>query len=243
MTSEEMYRHLNHIQGLVPPESRNRFLIETIVFRASAILQGNRRLALKLEDGVLPLEVPLLRRSGTRKLSGPTGYSVGVTANVEEGSASKFRLDHPTQASVVRNTHQLQPSEEPVELFIAKAKYQEIPRYFPHTIAKMYAMVTQHKFVFSFVGVRFSQDVSRKMVIRGVISDGYQWVFIILCLDESGKGGFYWVTSEVLIDDHLGRIENPEPDAVAGILAYWVCRHFFFSARRVHKRVAGAALF
>ena len=86
MTSEEMYRHLNHIQGLVPPESRTHFQIETIVSRASAMLQGDRRITLKLEDGARPLEVPLLERSGIRKLSSPTGYSVGVVSNAEKGN-------------------------------------------------------------------------------------------------------------------------------------------------------------
>ena len=86
MTSKEMYCHLNHIQGLIPPYSRNRFQIETIVFRASAMLQGDRRIALKPENGSWPLEVPLLERSGIRKLYGPTGYSVGVAANAEKSS-------------------------------------------------------------------------------------------------------------------------------------------------------------
>ena len=85
MTSKEMYCHLNHIQGLVPPESRAHFQIEAVVFRASAMLQGDRRMALKPEDGAWPLEVPLLERSGIRKLSGPTGYSVGVASNAVKG--------------------------------------------------------------------------------------------------------------------------------------------------------------
>jgi len=89
MTSKEMHRHLNHIQGLVPPRSRVHFQIETIVFRTSAMLQGDRCIALKPEDGSWPLEVPFLERSGTRKLYGPTGYSVGLAANFEKRRLSQ----------------------------------------------------------------------------------------------------------------------------------------------------------
>jgi len=32
--------------------------------------------------------------------------------------------------------------------FFAGAKYQDISHNFPHTVAKMYAMAAQHKFVF-----------------------------------------------------------------------------------------------
>ena len=89
MTSREMYRQLNHIQGLVPLESRAHFQIETILFRASAMLRGNRRMVLKPEDGPLPLEVPSSEPSGIQKLSSPTGYSVGVAANAEKGTLSQ----------------------------------------------------------------------------------------------------------------------------------------------------------
>ena len=77
-------------------------------------------------------------------------------------------------------------------------------------------------------------------MVRGAISDGHRWVFIILGVNEGGKGGVYWVTEEVPIGsgyDCLERIKDPEPDVVAGILAHWVCRHLFFSVGRVHKRV------
>jgi len=74
---------------ILPPESysgarfspiEGHFQIETIVFRASAMLQGDRR-GTQARGWVLALEVPLLKRSGIRKLSGATGYSVGVVAN------------------------------------------------------------------------------------------------------------------------------------------------------------------
>ena len=66
---------------------------------------------------------------------------------------SKFRPVQPTHASVVPNTRQfwsIQPCDEPVGLFIAKTRNQDIFRHFPYAVAKMYAMATQHKFVFYF---------------------------------------------------------------------------------------------
>ena len=84
---------------------------------------------------------------------------------------------------------------------------------------------------FILAGVPFSQGSPRRKIIRGVISDGYQWVFIILHLNENGKGGGYWITDEMPIGsgyDHLERIESPKPDVIAGILAHWVRRHSLF---------------
>jgi len=82
-------------------------------------------------------------------------------------------------------------------------------------------------------------------MIRGVISDGYRWVFILFRLKENGKGGDYWVTPEMQLGPkyyHLDCIESPGPDIVASILAHWVRRHLFFSAGRAHRGVTGAAL-
>ena len=91
MSSKEMYHHLNRIQEFVPQESRSHFQIETIAFRALAMLQGDERMIFKPEDGSRPLEVPILKRLGTQKLSGVTGYNLGAADNIEEGSLSKFR--------------------------------------------------------------------------------------------------------------------------------------------------------
>ena len=135
--------------------------------------------------------------------------------------------------------------------FIAKADYQEISRHFPHTVVRMeYAMVTQHKFSFYLGRCPFSQDSSRRKIIRGAISDGYQWVFIILHLNENGKVGGRWITREVPIGsgyDYFERIKNPKPDVVAGILLFWrigcvIIPSFFSSVGRIHKRVTGTEL-
>ena len=86
------------------------------------------------------------------------------------------------------------------------------------------------------VHVYFSQDVPREMVIRGALSDGYRWVFIVLRLNEDGKGGVFWMTGDIDLGsgfDELERVNviDPGPDIVAAILAYWVRRHCLYVER------------
>jgi len=145
-------------------------------------------------------------------------------------------------------THQFasfEPWVEPKGLFIARSEYGLLWDNFPHAIAKMYAMATRHKCVLSFGSCSFSQDVSRKKVIRGALSNGYEWVFLILELDENGKGGNYRTSRPTVIGSgysYLDRIENPWPDVVAGILAHWVRHRLSLSVGRVHERAADPAL-
>ena len=106
MSSKEMYRQLNHIRELVPvigsspnypaldaqpplqSEGTPHLNIETILFRASAMLQGSKCMVLKVEKGDLPTEVPYAKGSRTRKLSGIAGYNVFVVNNPEHGTSS-----------------------------------------------------------------------------------------------------------------------------------------------------------
>ena len=221
--------------------------METIIFRASVTLQDGRCMVLRSEDGAYPLEVPLLKRSGTRKLSGIAGYSVDVASSVEEGRFFQTPSGHQTQASVVPMTDQfalVEPWVEPRGLFIARSEYAELWGHYPHAIAKMYAMAKRHECVLSFGPCSFSQDESRKKIIRGAVSDGYEWAFIILELNENGKGGFYRTAQPISIGSRRpGSIENPWPDVVAGsILAHWVRHRLILSIGRVHECAVGAAL-
>ena len=82
-------------------------------------------------------------------------------------------------------------------------------------------------------------------MVRGALSDGYEWIFIILHLNENGKGGEHKMSREIrfkLNNDAPVHIEDLDPDIVAGILAHWVRHRLLFPAGHVHKCVTGAAL-
>ena len=111
MSSRDMYRHLNFIQELVPvcnqlpylvhtqmssqEHARTHFQMETILFRASAMLEGGKRMVLGVRDGSLPIHVPSPRGSNPRKFSGTGGYSVYVANSAEEGRASDISSKPP----------------------------------------------------------------------------------------------------------------------------------------------------
>ena len=71
--------------------------IETILFRASALLEGDKHLVLKAEGGVHPIEVPYLKGLGTRKLSSTAGYKVFVARDAEDGKPSQTSLIQTAQ--------------------------------------------------------------------------------------------------------------------------------------------------
>lgn len=72
---------------------------------------------------------------------------------------------------------------------------------------------------------------SRKEIVRGALTNGYDWIFLIFYLDENGIGGTYGKSPTIKIQvsgTYPYRVVSPGPDIVAGILAYWVRRTLFF---------------
>ena len=82
-------------------------------------------------------------------------------------------------------------------------------------------------------------------VVRGVMSNGYEWLFTILHLNENGRGGGYKVSEKIVINfapDYPNHVDGNEADIIASILAHWVCHCIFLSTGHVHEHVTGAAL-
>ena len=82
-------------------------------------------------------------------------------------------------------------------------------------------------------------------IVRGAISNGREWAFILLRLNENGKGGTYEVSPPTAIafgSDYPNHVTNCGPDIVAGVLAHWVRRHRSLSVGCIHKRSTGRAL-
>ena len=91
----------------------------------------------------------------------------------------------------------------------------------------------------------FSQVLCSIGVTRGAISNGHEWGFILVKLNENGRGGGYKSSPEIGIDferDHPHRVMNRGPDIVAGVLAHWVCHCRSISVGCIHKRATDRAL-
>ena len=94
------------------------------------------------------------------------------------------------------------------------------------------------------IHIPFSQRFSRAEIVRGAISNGYQWAFIILQLNENGKGGKYTISPEIEIDfenKFPNHVADHGPDIIAGVLAHWVCPCFLFSVGCDHEHDTDAA--
>jgi len=204
------------------------------------MLQGDNRMVLGVKDGSFPLYVPYLKGSRTRKFYGTPGYSVFLANSIDKGGSSHICPDHPTQTSIVSLIQQyscLGPVV-PEQLFVAESKYYDLWERFPHTITDMYSLVTEHRHVTS------SQASSRAKIVRGAISNGYKWVFVILQLDENGKGGGYKISPEIAIDferNFPNHVSGRGPDIIAGILAHWVCCRLSSSMGCNHEHDTDAA--
>ena len=59
----------------------------------------------------------------------------------------------------------------------------------------------------------------RKKVLRGALTNGHEWIFLILQLNDDGAS--YKYSQKVQLTAH-GSQSVYQPDLIAGILAYWV---------------------
>jgi hypothetical protein len=66
----------------------------------------------------------------------------------------------------------------------------------------------------------------RKKVVRGALTNGHEWIFILIKLNDNYDGATYKQSSMLKLPT-LGSLTSQlevtrEPDLIAGILAYWV---------------------
>ena len=83
-----------------------------------------------------------------------------------------------------------------------------------------------------------------KRILRDAVTNGHQWEFIILYLNEDRIGGGTYHTSPIIKIDvtrtYPFQVISPGPDIIAGILAYWVS-HTHPSFIFCHKQVSDGA--
>ena len=122
---------------------RVRLEIETILFRASAMLRGDRRVVFGIKDEATPSRVPCFEGSRTKVLSGTPGYNAYVACCAEEGVSSQTPPILPNPDHAVPKTHRNASHPdypEPEGFFIAESDREDLRDRFPHAIARMYEM-------------------------------------------------------------------------------------------------------
>jgi hypothetical protein len=67
-----------------------------------------------------------------------------------------------------------------------------------------------------------------KQVVRGALTNGREWIFLILKLNDDRNGASFMRSNIIHLDTHsevLGGpqvMTRPSPDLIAGILSHWV---------------------
>ena len=232
---------------------RTRWEIETILFRVAAMLQGDKHLVLGIRDGTLPLQVPRLKGSRTQELSGTAGYNAYVAGSADEGRSPQllFVLPKPRPRS------SFNPPEcgEPQLCCARRAIHRGIRplgSLGPLATCDRQDVCLGHRRVRSVLWYTlvFLRTCSlyyrvRVKVVRGAISNGHEWAFMLLRLNENRKGGTYKVSRPMQVvafeRNYPSHVMIRGPDVVAGILAHWVRRRRSHSVGCIYKSVADRA--
>lgn len=200
-SSEGLYRHLCQLQTLVPRanEAASRVWIDAFFFRASAMVPQGRQLVLSVEQSVPTTTV---KPFSLITIGGYIDYTaIGVSAS----DAEKY-LTRPRLPVLLDLDH---------TLFVLEAKTSDISleNHVPQTVCEMYACAKQ----------------LRKNIIRGAVSDGQNWIFLVLKMDPKGDGAIYaqslqrirLMTSVASALDEE-EVSRTRCDVIAGIIGYWI---------------------
>ncbi|KAI9509432.1 hypothetical protein F5148DRAFT_1187990 [Russula earlei] len=106
-------------------------------------------------------------------------------------------------------------SHMPSGFFVIEAKLSDPSDYVPQAVCEMYAC----------------GKLLQKKVLRGALTNGRDWIFLLIKLDDNYDGASYNQSSVVQLSttrstDGQPVITKPWPDLIAGILAYWVANSF-----------------
>ena len=112
----------------------------------------------------------------------------------------------------------------PTGFFVAEAKVSSLhlTGHLLQAIGEIYACAKSLKWGPLLALFFFSNPLlhPRKNILRGALTDGNAWIFIILVLNSDSNGAKYRSSLPI----HLGhpQVIKPWPDVVAAILSHWV---------------------
>lgn len=205
MSSRNMHKFLDMLLRLVarPSEASSRTWVDAFLYRASAMLPPTKQMVLNVEYSVSPVSVPTASGSEVI-LVGFIDYTVVVT---NDRKIARYFLNHPG----VRNL--AQQIESVLGFFVVEAKDRDVKLddYIPQILMQLYAAATKLK----------------KTHIRGTLTNGYEWLFLVLNVNSNGKGASYRVSDRPYsaAPQETGVnmiIPDMPPDMISGILASWI---------------------
>ncbi|CAA7257445.1 unnamed protein product [Cyclocybe aegerita] len=179
-----------------------RTWIDAIFFRAMAMLSSS--LVEQRKQLVLGLKLSVSTTVGQAVLKGFIDYTI---LKAGKTPAASF-LRAPQLSKLAK--------ESDPALFVAEAKAVGVPlgQQVPQALGEMYACA----------------GALKKSIIRGALTDGRVWIFLLLKLNADEPGATYHVSHEVSIMG-AGPLFRPQVDPkacaiIAAILAYWIEHSF-----------------
>ncbi|KAF8323470.1 uncharacterized protein EI90DRAFT_3130339 [Cantharellus anzutake] len=203
-SSENLYRHLQRLETLVPKsnEAAARAWIDAFFFRVSAMVPPDEMMVLSVEQQIPPTAV---KPSSSTTLHGFIDY---IAATAVKSVADKF-LSDPT----------IERLKSMSGLVVTEAKSSSgapthLRDHIPQAIGEMYACA----------------KALGKSVVRGALTVGDRWIFLIIVMNANGDGAKYWKSRGIGVltttPPEDTAITSPWPDVIAGILAHWM-KHSF----------------
>ena len=131
----------------------------------------------------------------------------------------------------------------PNGLFVAEAK-KTFASHLPQTLAEMHSSSIKS----GYVGVCdppvcMSQYLPRKKIVRGTLTKGPQWIFLILHCHEDEKGGYYRQSPDPITIGYDDDVPPCGPEIIAKILVHWVRCLFLSLLGDVYKHFTDKELF
>jgi hypothetical protein len=196
-SSDGLYRHFLKLEDLVPRknEAAARLWINPIFYRVASMSDSASKIVLSVEQNVLPIRS---RPMSHNSLSGFVDFTAILTS---EGHARRF-LRHPRLQNFSVDDHALFVTE-------AKGPDQILDNHTAQAIDEMYACAKH-------LG---------KTIIRGALTNGVEWVFFLLKLNEDGNGGKYFESQPINLVrlEAAGRkVSRTSCSLIAAIIAYWL---------------------
>ncbi|KAL0948352.1 hypothetical protein HGRIS_010937 [Hohenbuehelia grisea] len=194
-SSDMLCRHLQFLEGLVPRnnEGAARLWIKAFFYRVAHMIPTGSNVVLSVEQVVPSVTVS---DTSAHTLSGYIDW----TAMVMPPQKAHLFLRNPILQHLRNDVSALFISE-------AKGPDQLLGNHVQQTIGEMLACAR----------------TTGKTIIRGVLTNGRAWIFIVLKLNDNG-GGSYLLSDELHISSGVSpRITNEAVSLICAIISHWVC--------------------
>ncbi|EIN11128.1 hypothetical protein PUNSTDRAFT_65426 [Punctularia strigosozonata HHB-11173 SS5] len=193
-SSDMLCRHLQFLEGLVPRtnEAAARLWINAFFYRVAVMISSDSKMVLSVEQVVPSVTVS---NTSAHTLSGYIDWTAVVM------SAHKANI-------YLRNPFLQHLKNDESALFVSEAKGpdQLLQHHVPQAVGEMLACAR----------------TARKPIIRGVLTNGRAWIFIILKLNDKG-GGSYLQSEELSISSLvLSEISQEAVSLISAIISHWM---------------------